>query len=90
MAKKRAGRPKLYNANSRIGQHMAALVRRHGLTGAQSILAAEEDSPESELRKCDRLQISLPTLRRIAAERGVELRRGRRSGRVSQKDVASV
>ncbi len=63
MAKGMRGRPVVFKGNTK--RHILSVIRKHGLTKGQVVLANEK------------ISISLPTMGKFAAEAGIELSRGR-------------
>ena len=57
------GRPVVFKGNTK--RHILAVIRKHGLTKGQAVLANED------------ISISLPTMGKFANEAGIELSRGR-------------
>lgn len=75
MSQKRGrGRPPVFVGA--LESNIVRLIRQHGLTGAQRVLADEGVQPGVGKPKSV-LSISLPTLGKLAERNGVELRRGR-------------
>ena len=63
MAKGQRGRPVVFKGNEK--KHILSVIRKHGLTKGQEVLASEK------------ISISLPTMGKFANEAGIELTRGR-------------
>ena len=60
------GRPVVFKGNEK--RHILSVIRKHGLTKGQEVLAGEK------------ISISLPTMGKFASEAGIELSRGRPAG----------
>ena len=60
------GRPVVFKGNEK--RHILSVIRKHGLTKGQEVLAEEK------------ISISLPTMGKFASEAGIELSRGRPAG----------
>ena len=73
MAKGQRGRPVVFKGNEK--KHILSVIRKHGLTKGQEVLASEK------------ISISLPTMGKFASEAGIELSRGRPTG---SKNVEKV
>jgi hypothetical protein len=63
--KRGRGRPIVFKGNEK--RHIVSVIRKHGLTAGREVLAKEK------------INISLPTMGKFAAEAGIELHRGRPS-----------
>jgi hypothetical protein len=63
--KRGRGRPVVFKGNEK--RHIVSVIRKHGLTAGREVLAKEK------------INISLPTMGKFAAEAGIELHRGRPS-----------
>jgi len=74
------GRPAKFVGNA--AKHVASLVRKHGGLATVAILGASARSERGQLRNQKLfpkpISVSVPTVCSVAADYGVELRRGRR------------
>lgn len=85
------GRPIVYGGS--LKTYIATVVKKHGATNARSILNANGKSKKSAELVAQRnveivpkaLGISMPTLLKIAKDKGVTLRRGRPAVKAAKK-----
>lgn len=72
------GRPPKYQGNLR--RAVVALIRKHGLTGTQSLLAEGIRYKPNPRKRAVRFTdtVSLPTLASLASDAGIKLSRGPR------------
>jgi hypothetical protein len=72
----RRGRPRFYQGT--LETRIVSLIRKHGLTGARNVIAEEGVQVKAGQKKV-LMDISMPTLGKLAKANGVTLQRGRPS-----------
>lgn len=74
MTSQKRGRPALYVGG--LEKAIVKVIRKHGLTHGRTVLATEGVQAKPGQGK-EKIDISMPTLGKLAARNGVELQRGR-------------